>query len=261
MPGKDKWPAIVMALVIWGFAGGLFGALFAALQALLAVLGFSASTPFWMAVVVAAMTTSAFYSAMPVALVGSMAGILAAIAALILGGAQLSLLAMTVLTCAAGVVAGGFQAWVSRAGARPLAEALTGVLAGLLAAALLLLMPGLDPRTLGTFLLSALVVALVGALFQLAERWLVARALSGLPALLSAPLVAGAIAAVVGASVWMLVGSSDPALDVASRTAIERIFDEVPLGFLGGMLGGVLTGLALELLGFRLEDQPHDAGL
>ena len=59
----------------------------------------------------------------------------------------------------------------------------------------------------------------------------------------------------------MLVGSSDPALDVAARRAIEGIVDEVPLGFLGGMLGGVLTGLALELLGFRLEDQPHDAGL
>jgi len=261
MPDKDNWPAIVMALVIWGFAGGLFGALFAALQQLLVVLGFSAWMPFWLAVVAAAMTTSAFYSAMPVALVGAMAGILASIAALILGGQQVSLMVMVALAAGVGVVAGGFQAWVSRVGSRPLAEALTGVLAGLLAVALIRLIPGLGPQVLGTFLLSALVVALVGALFQLAERWLVARALCGLPALISAPLVAGAIAAVVGASVWILVGSADPALDAAARTAIERIFDEVPLGFLGGMLGGVLTGLVLELLGFRLEDQPHDAGL
>lgn len=260
MQGKDTWPAIVMALVIWGFAGALFGALFAALQQLLVVLEFSDWRPFWLAVMAAAMTTSAFYSAMPVALVGAMSGVLASIAALILGGHGVSLVVMMGVACATGVVAGGFEAWVSNASARPLAEALTGVLAGVITVALILALPGLDPEQLSTFALSALVVAGVGALFQFAERWLVARSLCWLPTLLSAPLVAGAIAAVVGASVWILVGSTDATLDAASRAAIARIFQEVPLGFLGGLLGGVLTGLALELLGFHLEDQSHDAG-
>ena len=62
------------------------------------------------------------------------------------------------------------------------------------------------------------------------------------------------MAAVVGASMWMVAGTTTAALDLETKSAVDRVLAEVPAGFIGGMLGGAVTGLLLELLGFRLEE-------
>jgi len=68
---KDQLTVVVMTLFVWGFAGALFGALFAGLYQVLQMLGLIGWQPLIAAAALAAMTTSAFYSAMPVALVGA----------------------------------------------------------------------------------------------------------------------------------------------------------------------------------------------
>jgi len=253
---KDQFAAIVMTVFIWGFAGALFGALFAGLYQVLGVLGLSGWQPLIIAAAAAAMTTSAFYSAMPVALVGAMAGVLASIGYLIASGQEVELAMIVSIAGALGVIAGGFYAWIVKGGGRPLAETLTGLIAGLLAGGSLALILSFTGHRVGMFVLAAGVVALVGTFFQISERWLVTRSAGWLPGALSAPMVAGLIASVVGASIWIVGGTTAVMPDGNARGIMEAVVHDIPPGLLGGLLGGAMTGILLELFGFHIEEHP-----
>jgi hypothetical protein len=247
--------AIMVSLLVWSLAGALFGGLFIGLYELLVLLGLSGWQPLVVGAVAAAMTTAAFYSAMPLALVGATAGVLASIGYLVASGQQIELAMITLVAAATGLMAGAFFAWSGRQNARPLAETLTGMLAGFGAGLALLLVLTILETPVGPFVMAAGVVAIVGTLFQLNEHWIVQACHGWLPDSLAAPLVAGLIASVVGAGVWLMAGMTTPMIG-GERSVIDQVLREVPTGALGGMLGGAVTGLILELLGFRLEE--HD---
>jgi len=254
MMSKDRFTTIFMTLIVWGLSGGVFGALFAGLYQILSTLGFSGWQPPVIAAAAAAVTTTAFYSAMPVALTGAMAGVLASIGALILIGGDLGLPTMVAAGGIAGVAAGSFYAWLAESGGRPLAETLTGLLAGLIAGATVTAIVMLTGRQMGTLVLAAGVVALVGCLFQVSERWMVAHGATWLPGGLSAALVAGIVATLVAASIWLMGGITAFSFAGAAQDTLGHVRHEIGPGFAGGLLGGAVTGLVLELLGFRLED-------
>lgn len=254
MTNRDRFTAIVMTLVLWGLSGGMFGALFAGLYRILYTLGLGGWQPALLAVTAAAVTTTAFYSAMPVALSGAMGGVLASIGALILAGEDLGLPVMAAVGAGVGMTVGAFYAWMAQSGGRPLAEALTGLLAGLAAGAALASMATLTEDGLGTLALAAGAVSLVGTLFQLSDRWIVDHVAALLPGGLSAALVAGLIATLVAAGVWAMSGALALGPAGTVHDALGQVSLEIGPGFLGGLLGGALTGLVLELLGFHLED-------
>jgi hypothetical protein len=251
---KDRVTAVVTTLFVWSLAGAMFGGLFIGLHEVLRVLGLVGWQPVVVAAVAAAMTTAAFYSAMPVALVGAAAGVVTSVGYLVVAGPRLDLSMMSGAAAVVGLVAGTFFTWMTQGGSRPLAETLTGLLAGLGAGVILSLVLALTPMPIGPFVMAAGVVALVGSLFQLNEHWIVRTCHGWLSGAIAAPLVAALIAAVVGASIWMLGGTTTAALDMETKGAIESVLTQVPAGFIGGMLGGAVTGVVLELLGFRLED-------
>lgn len=255
MLSKERITAIVTTLFVWSLAGALFGGLFIGLYEVLQVLGLHGWQPVLVAAVSAAMTTAAFYSAMPVALMGAMSGVLASIGYLIAAGPRLDVRMIALVAAGLGVLGGAFVAWTSQLGSRPLAETLTGLLAGLGAGVILAVALALFPQPVGSFVIAAGVVALVGSLFQLNEHWIVQAVHGWLPDKIAAPLVAAMVAAVVGASMWMVAGTTTTMLDLETQSAVDRVLAEVPAGFLGGMLGGAITGVVLELLGFRLEER------
>ncbi|KAA6184191.1 spermidine synthase [Thiohalocapsa marina] len=250
--------AILTTLLVWGLAGTVFGGLFIGLYQVLSVLGLAGWQPVLLGAVAAAMTTAAFYSAMQLALVGATAGVVASVAYLIVFGPQIELALIAGLAGVAGIVAGAAFAWIGRRNARPLAETLTGLIAGLGAGIVLMVLLQVYPQPIGPLVMAAGVVALVGALFQLNEHWMLQACHGWLPAGLAAPLVAGLIAAVVGAGIWVISGTTIAALDMATRGAVDQVLGDVPYGMLGGLLGGAVTGLVLELLGFRIEERAAD---
>jgi hypothetical protein len=171
-------------------------------------------------------------------------------------GHQIRLVPIAVTAGIAGLVGGGFYSWMIKGGGRPLAETLTGLLAGLVAGVLMAAGLTVYGDEVGMPVLAAGVVALVGTLFQLSERWVVGTFSGRFPRTLSAPLVAGLIASVVGGSIWVMGGATASALDGSVKLAIDQVLADIPAGFLGGLLGGAVTGVLLELMGVRLED--HD---
>ncbi|MCF8004956.1 spermidine synthase [Lamprobacter modestohalophilus] len=253
---RDRFFAIAVSLLVWCLAGALFGGLFIGLYEVLVLLGLSGWQPLVVGAVTAAMTTAAFYSAMPLALVGATAGVLASIGYLVISGQTISLAMITLVAAGSGLAAGAFFAWTGRQNARPLAETLTGMLAGFGAGLAMVVVLTTMDLAVGPFVMAAGVVAIVGTLFQLNEHWIVQACHGWLPDSLAAPLVAGLIASVVGAAVWLMAGMTTPMLFGGERSLIDQVLREVPTGALGGMLGGAATGLILELMGFRLED--HD---
>lgn len=254
MLSRERFTAVVTTLFVWSLAGALFGGLFIGLYQVLTVLGLSDWQPVVVGSVAAAMTTAAFYSAMPVAMVGAAAGVVASIGYLIVFGQRVELSTIAITATSAGLIAGSFYSWMVRRNARPLAETLTGLLAGLGAGVILSVVLMLYPQPVGPLVMAAGIVALVGALFQLNEHWIVQACHGWLPDGLAAPLVSALIAGVIGASIWIMGGTAAAALDMETKDAIERVLNDIPLGFLGGLLGGVVTGMVLELLGFRIED-------
>lgn len=251
---QQKGRAVVLILFVWGLAGALFGSLFAGLYQVLRVVGLQDWQPLVVGAAAAAMTTSAFYSAMPVALVGAAAGVMASIGYLMVAGHQVHLPIIAGVAAAAGIVAGVFYAWMGKRGIRPLAQTLAGLLAGIAGGALLALGLRVADAEIDMFPLAAGVVALVGGLFQLSRGWIASTSSGWCPRLLSAPVVAGLIAAVVGSSVWIMGGTTAFAVDAATKGAIEGVVNRVPAGLFGGMLGGAVTGVLLELMGMRLGD-------
>lgn len=250
---KEKAAAIIVVLFVWGLAGALFGSLFAGLHQVLQVVGLDGWRPLVVGAAVAGMTTSAFYSSMPVALTGAMAGVMASIAYLMVMGHDVKLLLIAAVSGAAGLVAGSFYAWMGKGGTRPLAQTLAGLLAGIGAGALLAVGRFISGAEIDMFPLSAGVVALVGGLFQLFRCWFVTASAPWCPQSISAPMVAGLIAAVVGASVWIMGGTTAAGLDAETRGAIDGVVSRIPSGFLGGVLGGAVAGVLLELIGLHPE--------
>lgn len=251
---KDRLSTAVMVAVVWGLAGALFGALFAALYSILWLHGLPGWQVLALATVIAATTTSAFYSAMPVALVGTMAGVVASIGHVISAGHPVALESLVTLAAGAGIAAGVGYGWIIDASGRPLTQTATGLAAGILAGAGLILVFAASGLQVGMPLLVAITVAGVGIAFELIER---AVARPGRPSVatpLSAPLVAGLIAAVVGASIWFVGAATATTPGTPPDLGLGQVLRDIPGGLLGGCAGGALTGLLLEIIGLPLED-------
>lgn len=251
MPIKDRFAAVAMTLLVWGLAGALFGALFAGAYALLLVLGL----PSWLAVIAAttisAITTSAFYSAMPVALFGAMAGVLASIGYLIAADLAIKLGMIMTIAGSAGVIAGSLYAWTIQRSNLPLLQTLNGLVAGLFIGGLLALSFVLTGWKVNILIVAAITVVGVGVVFEITKRWMVSHLERWLTDFFAAPAVAGLTAAVVGASIWFIGGSL---LNPDVESAIAQMTRDIPAGLLGGLLGGLFAALALEILGYHLEN-------
>jgi hypothetical protein len=258
MPTNNTIAAIVMALLAKGIAGALFGALFAGLHQVLVGFGLSGGIALILATAAAAMTTSAFYSAMPIALVGTMASVLASIGYLIAAG-SITLFLIVAISGSAGAIAGSCYAWMITSGSRPLAETFAGMLAGVLTGGSLALALVVTGKQVDMLVLAAIVAVFFGIFFQILKQWLAGEDGGWLPNVLSAPLVGGLIAAVVGASIWFMGGQMTALLDAQAQFAVGQVLKEIPAGLMCGLLGGSMIGLFFGGIEFHVSRLEMDA--
>jgi hypothetical protein len=252
---KSKVAAVSITTVVWALAGGFFGAIFTGLYQVLLALGLEGWQPLVFGGALAAMTTSAFYGSMPVALIGAMAGMLGSIGTLMVSGQPVGLPIIAGVCAVTGLVVGLFHSWVQPGNARPLGVVMTGLVAGGVAGALMALGLGLLGTPVGPFVIAAGIVALVGGLFELTRPHILRGCFTWLPQGLGTPVVAGVIAAVVGAAVGIMSGMGSGGLGQTVADEIQQLFSAMPTGFLGGMAGGAITGAILELVGVPVEDE------
>jgi hypothetical protein len=244
---KRKSGLVFLRGVIWGIAGGFFGIVFLAVLRHLQQAGDAA----WQVVLAAAVAGSvvgAFYSAKRVAIIGAAAGSVASTAYLIAVSTPESPWPVFGVCAAAGfaVGAGASAIYERRRGA--LLVALAGLAAGAVAGVTAAVVGTLTGTLDQVFVLALVLAPVTGALFTAATLMLAERFAVPVPQWLSIAVVSAEVAGVVGSGLWVLSVPLAHGIDPALQAAIQEMLGQLPRAFLGGLLGGAIAGVALELL-------------
>ena len=241
MKALQKLGAVLLRALIWALSGALFGGLFTGLYQVFSMYG----NPEWMTLLLACglsgAVTAAFFGAMPVALLGSMVGVLVAIGYQMIGVDNVRPLFMLGVALGVGVLAGSFYSGQMALRLRPLGQTVSGMLAGAIAGPLVFALSGVLAPVAEPMWRAAAAVAFVGIDYVIFSRLILS--------MCSEWVSAGLVALAVAASMWLLgsdiTGTAFPPGPSGGAYPAELI----ALGLLGGAIGGAVGGAALELLG------------
>ncbi len=249
MNWKEKGGLLLLRALIWALAGALFGALFAGLYGVFRYFEYAEPVALLAAAATSGTVTAAFYGAMKVALLGTMTGVLTTVGYLIAFSHPERMLPVMTAAAAAGVVTGSLYAAAAEMPQRPLGQALTGLIAGLLGGVGLAGVQRFYSLELDFVAVSGIAVVMVGLLFIFLVQRVSVRCARWVPVQLSSPAVAAVIGAVVAGSMWLIGSTTSMGLGVAEKASIDAMLAQVPSGLLGGGLGGGLAGILLLLFG------------
>ncbi len=198
---------------------------------------------------VAGAVVVSFFSALRVSLVGATVGSIASLVYVMASPVPPSPWSVLAVCALLGLLAGvpASRLVERRRGTALLVGSglLMGAIAGGLVGTLIIVAPGLYEHTLViTFLMALIFLMLV----QSFVAHLGTRLTRVLPHWLGVGLVAGTLAAVVGAGMWMLAVTRSFGVDPDLKDAVKAMMEHVPLAGLGGLLGGAVAGAVLEML-------------
>jgi len=237
--------------VIWGFVGGIYGTLFVGFLESFRFSGFS----IWSLVLagsLAGAVGAAFYGAMQIAILGTLAGVIATFAYLVTHAGGVHPLGVLIVASVAGLSLGtAFGAMhvflIRGALSKMLSGLIGGGCAGLVLWAVTLVMP--LPLPLGV--LVGVLVPITGYVYVAVSDRLEILCSGRIPDPIVGGLVAGSLAGVVGTSVWAVGGSAAGAVDAVFQAAIDDALSQVPVAIFGGAVGGILAGSLLGMLGMQ----------
>ncbi len=205
---------------------------------------------------VAGAVVVSFFSAKRVAIVGALVGSVASLIYVLASAGPPSPWSVLLICGILGFLAGVPTSRLveRRRGTALLVGAglVVGAVAGGLVSALITAVPALWKQTLVITFLMALVFTLLVHPFLASLGTSLKRML---PHWLGIGLVAGIIAAVVGAGMWMLAVTRSFGVDPELKTAVKAMLAIVPVAGLGGLLGGAAAGAFLEILGVKHLDR------
>ncbi len=247
---KPQASEIMMFGVIWGMVGAIYSALFLIFLEILIFIGYQ-NIAMPLAGLLAGGLGAAFYGAMQVAFMGTIAGVLATFGYLVaIAESNVHPLEVFIVAGVAGTVLGaGFGALDRFLIRGSLAKALSGMLGGLIAASLTW------PFTLWLhwpvpiWLTAGILVAVTGYIYVASvER--MERIVGGhIPYPVRGAILGGSLAGVIGVTVWAVGGTVTGTVDPTVMQAIETAGTLIPHGVAGGTLGGILAGSLIAYLG------------
>lgn len=237
--------------VIWGLIGGIYAALFVGFLESFQFSGFSG----WSLVLAGSLAGgvgAAFYGAMQIAILGTLAGVIATFAYLVINSGGVHPFGVLVVASVAGmtlgVTFGSMHVFLLRGALSKLLSGLIGgSSAGLALWAVTLVLP--EPLPLGV--LVGILVPITGYVYVAVSDRLQSLCAGRIPDPIVGGVVAGSLAAVVGTSVWAVGGSATGNVDPAFKEVIDQAMSQVPVAILGGAIGGILAGFLLGVLGMQ----------
>lgn len=240
---------ILSFAVIWGLVGAIYAGLFVIFQESLIAAGYADYAPL-IAAPLAGAIGAAFYGAMQVAILGTLAGILATFGYVVSMAEESAFLGVLAAAGLAGMVIGsGFgnlQLFLVRGA---LCKAMAGMIGGLAASAAVWgLVLGLGPR-LPLWLETGLLVPITGSVYVALVTHIEPRLVGKVPVPIMGGLVAGSLASVIGTTFWAVGGAATGSVDPVVIQAMETALTRLPQAILGGALGGILAGAVLAGLG------------
>jgi len=199
-----------------------------------------------------------FYGSLRLALLATMAALIAAFGYLYAMPFQaVSPREMLLVSGLAGIIVGGHYGYLitdSRVH-QATAKTLTGLYAGFVAGMPMVAVTGWYGEP-GPALMAAILTPLTGLIYVLALRRIIAL-LQGQPsAIVSGALVGGGVAALMGIAVWAFVGIFNTTVTGDATELVRLAWTVLPDAVLGGALGGFIAGALLAAVGMRLmEDE------
>lgn len=238
--------ATLFRAIIWAIAGASYGLIYFSMLSY-----FGQSGAAWWHPIIAACCAGALvaaaYSAKRVAIVGLLVGSIISHLHIAFAADASHPRLLLGITAVVGFVAGVIASWVfeRRHGALLVVSAggVGGIFGGSAIVVLTTLLPFLDTPALVSFFL----VPANGGLFYLMAIWAGRHRQQLVPHWLGVGIVSAGISMVAAVGLWLLSLTLRFDLDPALKTAVEAMFSTLPQAMAGGILGGAIGGVLLEL--------------
>lgn len=248
---------IILQGTAWGLVGLVYAPLFIALLEVFTLTGLRG----WAYVPAAAFAGAAgaaLYGAMPIAIIGTVTGIVSSTAYMIWVGGQIGLLRTAGVAALFGTVVGILVRFPAQFSQGVPAKSIVGLLTGLTAGLLVGVGFALFGEAMDLRLAVAMLVAVNGMLYVAAVRPLVHVIRQRLPRILVEAMVSCVLAGTAGVAIWLVGGPVVRVVDPSYQEVIARILAQIPFAAVGGIIGGFIAGAALEALGIKaLHDEPE----
>jgi hypothetical protein len=241
---------ILLRAVIWAMVGLICVPLFVALLEILSYLGLDAAAMVLAAALTGA-TGAAFYGALQIAVVGTLTGLIVSSLHLALFPAPVRLWAVILVAAIAGLIIGALMRFPARFSEAVPAKSIVGLAAGAVVGVLLLVLQRSPLQLTQIGILTAILIAATGALYVVLFNAYGERLADLLPDRVTEALVCALLAAVPGASLWLIAGPLLEVVDPAVKGFGEGVMSQLPAAWLGGVVGGFVTGGLMEAFGAK----------
>lgn len=247
----NRISALLFRTLVWTLAGAVFGGLYGALSAAFAGWAEYSWGTTTLATALGGAITAAFFGTMLTALLGAMIGVVVSVVYLVVFPQTGEFVPLTVIAAGLAFLAGSLLPQSDNLIIRPIAQALSGLLAGLVAGPLAAIAASLFDWNVQSTWAAGFAVAAVGVMFLVFSHWIAPSCPDWLSSRFSSPVVAAIVASTTAAALWLIGSSIGQGSGHLTTAEVDMIFSAVPQCAAGGAIGGAIGGIAMEMLGIE----------